>query len=57
MNKLLPIFVKVENQSCLVVGGGKIAIQKINQLLECRADITVISPEILQSINLLPVKL
>lgn len=56
MNKLLPIFVKVENQRCLVVGGGKVAIQKINQLLECRADITVISPDIVQSISLLPVK-
>ena len=36
MNNLLPIFIKVEKQPCLVVGGGKIAYQKIQQLLDSK---------------------
>ena len=46
MNRLLPIFIKLENQPCLVIGGGKIAGQKIKQLLESKADVTVKSLEI-----------
>ena len=53
MNNLLPIFIKLECQSCLVVGGGKIAYQKIQQLLESKASVTVIAQEIHKS-NKLP---
>lgn len=45
MNNLFPIFFKTENKSCLVIGGGKIAFVKSCQLLECKAEVTVISPE------------
>ena len=55
MNRLLPIFMKLENQPCIVVGGGKIAYQKIKQLLEGEADITVKSPAISEEIRSLPV--
>ena len=55
MNTLLPIFLKVENMHCLVVGGGNIALQKIQQLLDCKADVTVIAPDILPEIISLPV--
>ena len=44
-NKLLPIFLKIRNQPCLVIGGGKIAYQKIKQLIQSEADITVLSEE------------
>jgi siroheme synthase-like protein len=42
---LLPIFVKLEGSSCLVVGGGAIALQKVRSLLECGAHVTVVAPD------------
>ena len=57
MNYLLPVFMKLGYQQCLVVGGGKIAFQKINQLLESKAHITVIAPKISDKIQSLPVEL
>ncbi len=42
-NQLLPVFLNLHNQNCLVIGGGNIAYQKINQLLESNAKITVVS--------------
>ena len=50
-NNLLPIFLKVKNQPCLIVGGGKIAYQKIKQLIACKADISVISKECINEIK------
>lgn len=55
MNTLLPIFIKLENEPCLVVGGGKIAQQKIKQLLDSKADITVQSLDISDDIRPLPI--
>lgn len=40
------ISLKLEGQPCLVVGGGLIAERKIKSLLECGADVTVVSPEL-----------
>ena len=40
MNNLLPVFMKLENQPCIEVGGGKIAYQKINQLLDTQSQYT-----------------
>jgi len=48
---------KLENQPCLVIGGGKIAGEKIKQLLESKADITVKSLEILDDLRYLPIKI
>jgi siroheme synthase-like protein len=42
---LLPIFVKLEGSSCLVVGGGAVALQKVRSVLECGAQVTVVAPE------------
>jgi siroheme synthase-like protein len=44
-NNLLPIFLKLENEPTLVVGGGNIAFQKIQQLLDAKSIITVVSLE------------
>lgn len=45
MNRLYPVFVKLSGKPCLVVGGGEIAARKVRQLLECHAQVTVISPD------------
>jgi len=44
-NNLLPIFLKLENESTLVVGGGNVAFQKIQKLLDANSKITVVSPK------------
>ena len=56
MNNLLPVFLKIEQRECLVVGGGKIAFQKIKQLLDSKALVTVIAPNINDSILSLSVQ-
>jgi len=44
--KLYPISLDVENKSCVVIGGGEVALRKIRGLLEAGASVKVISPEI-----------
>ena len=45
MKKYYPAFADIEDQPCLVVGGGGIAEEKTAALLDCGADVTVISPD------------
>ncbi len=40
----LPIFIKIEKQNCLVVGGGKVAARKIRLLLQADAYIKIVAP-------------
>ena len=40
-----PIFLNLRGKKCVVVGGGKVALRKVTTLLDCGADITVISPK------------
>ena len=42
---LLPVFVKLQGRACLVVGGGAVALQKVNSLVECGANVTVVAPD------------
>ncbi|UGS39239.1 precorrin-2 dehydrogenase/sirohydrochlorin ferrochelatase family protein [Capillimicrobium parvum] len=37
---------KLRNRRCLVVGGGEIGLEKVEGLLACDGDVTVIAPEI-----------
>ena len=41
-----PVFLKLREQACLVIGGGEVATRKIQQLLRANAQITVVAPEI-----------
>ncbi len=45
MPPLYPLFLNVEQKNCLIVGGGNVAYRKANTLLECGAQIEVISPQ------------
>jgi len=46
-----PIFVNLRNQSCLVVGGGPVALRKIRLMRSAGADITVVAPQICQELS------
>ena len=41
---LLPVFLRLEDRKCLVVGAGSVALAKIESLREAGAEITVVAP-------------
>lgn len=43
---MFPISLNLEGQTCLVVGGGEVALRKVHGLLECGAVVRVVSPEV-----------
>lgn len=49
---LYPINLKLDSRSCLVVGGGNVAARKIESLLDAKANVTVISPQVTDEIML-----
>ncbi len=44
--KHYPIFWNITGKICVVVGGGEVAARKVARLLECKAKVYVISPEL-----------
>ncbi|MCK5641407.1 MAG: NAD(P)-dependent oxidoreductase, partial [Gammaproteobacteria bacterium] len=44
-NKYLPIGISVVTRTCLVVGGGAVALRKVETLLDYETRITVIAPK------------
>ena len=46
MSKFYPVLIDISLSKCLVIGGGKVALRKVNNLLEFDADITVLSPQL-----------
>jgi uroporphyrin-III C-methyltransferase/precorrin-2 dehydrogenase/sirohydrochlorin ferrochelatase len=47
---LYPVFVKLAGRRVLVVGGGPVAASKLEMLLEARAQVTVVAPEVVDAI-------
>lgn len=45
-----PMYVNIEHMSCLIIGGGRVAVRKVKVLLDFGAHITVIAPDILPEI-------
>lgn len=52
-NNLFPIFLKLEKLKVLVVGGGNVALEKVNALLNNspETEITLVAPEILSGLR------
>ncbi|MDO5577170.1 MAG: bifunctional precorrin-2 dehydrogenase/sirohydrochlorin ferrochelatase [Fibrobacter sp.] len=46
-----PVMLRLENVNCLLVGGGKVAQRKLEKLLETGARVTIVSPEITETVR------
>ena len=46
-----PIFLNIRGRKCLVAGGGKVALRKVQTLLEHGADVQVVSPTLCPELN------
>ena len=46
-----PLFLNIRGKQCLVVGGGKVALRKVQALLEHGAGIEVVSPTFCRELN------
>ena len=51
-----PIFMELEGKKCLVAGGGRLALQKVEKLLPCGARIRLVAPEALPDLQKLDVE-
>lgn len=50
---LFPIYINLQKKRCLVIGGGQVALRKIENLREYEAEITVVSPRAEKGIEIL----
>ena len=48
---LYPIYIDMENKPCLVVGGGTVAERKVDSLLEHKAQVLLVSPQVTNSLE------
>lgn len=46
MNQHYPIVLKLMGKNCVVIGGGKVAERKVNALMDCGAEVRIISPSV-----------
>lgn len=51
MNTLYPVFLKLTGKKCIVAGGGRVAMNKVEKLLESKADVTVVSPSLTEDLE------
>ncbi|MEY4031164.1 MAG: Precorrin-2 dehydrogenase, partial [Actinomycetota bacterium] len=50
-----PVNLNLVGRPVLVVGGGRIALRKVQQLLMADADVTVLAPSVVDELRALPV--
>lgn len=43
-----PLFVNLENKNIIIFGAGKIALRRVNTLINTKANITIIAPNVLE---------
>ena len=48
----LPLFIETTGKKCLIVGGGKVASRKLIPILKAKMQVTLISPEVIEEIEL-----
>lgn len=46
MPRYYPVYLYIKGKRCLVVGGGEVAERKVNSLLKCGAEVSVVSPDL-----------
>ena len=46
MSEVYPVNLDVRGKTCLVVGGGEVARRKVRALLDARADVVVVAPDV-----------
>jgi len=46
-----PVFLNIRGKKCVVVGGGQVALRKVEALLDAGADVKVISPDLCPELN------
>ena len=46
-----PVNLDIRGRSCLVVGGGRVGARKVDTLLKCGANVTVVSPEATSAVD------
>jgi siroheme synthase-like protein len=44
MPRYFPVYLDIARRKCVVVGGGEVALRKVQSLLDCQAAVTVVSP-------------
>jgi siroheme synthase-like protein len=50
-NAYMPVSLAMTNRSCLVVGGGMVALRKVDTLLDYKTTITVVAPEVIDKLS------
>ncbi len=44
--KYYPVFLDIKGKTCVIVGGGEVALRKAERLLDCGAKVSIISPKL-----------
>ncbi len=47
----LPLFLQLRSQPALVVGGGRVAVRKVDLLLKSGSQVTVVAPELREELR------
>jgi len=54
--KYYPVFLDIKDRICVIVGGGEVAFRKAERLLECGANVSIISPKLVRELAALKEK-